>query len=98
MRLHQTIEIRPGIVFKEKNGDIKCRPIYTRIDSLCAEKNELQFAIPRGLIGVGTTMEPTLTKSDRLVGHVLGEVGSLPDDYVELKVSYLVIHIWRVFG
>ncbi|GJW06193.1 eukaryotic translation initiation factor 2 subunit gamma-like protein [Tanacetum coccineum] len=43
-------------------------------------------------------MDPTLTKSDRLVGHVLGEVGSLLDVYIELKVSYLIIHIWRVFG
>nr|GFC98891.1 eukaryotic translation initiation factor 2 subunit gamma-like [Tanacetum cinerariifolium] len=45
----------------------------------------LKFAVPGGLIGVGTTMDPALTKSDRLVGHVLGEVGSLPDVYIELK-------------
>nr|GEZ19051.1 eukaryotic translation initiation factor 2 subunit gamma-like [Tanacetum cinerariifolium] len=32
-------------------------------------------------------MDPTLTKSDRLVGHMLGEVGSLPDVYDELKVG-----------
>ncbi|PWA81551.1 eukaryotic translation initiation factor 2 subunit gamma [Artemisia annua] len=91
LRLYQTVEIRPGIVFKEKNGDIKCRPIYTSIVSLCAEKNELEFAVPGGLIGVGTTMDPTLTKSDKLVGHVLGEVGSLPDVYVELKVNFFLL-------
>ncbi|GJU21076.1 eukaryotic translation initiation factor 2 subunit gamma-like protein [Tanacetum coccineum] len=96
LRLNQTIEIRPGIVYKEKNGDIKCRPIYTKIVSLCAEKNELQFAVPGGLIGVGTTMDPTLTKSDRLVGHVLGEVGSLPDVYIELKVNFFLLE--RLLG
>ena len=55
--------------------------------SLYAEQNELQFAVPGGLIGVGTTMDPTLTRADRLVGQVLGEVGSLPDVYIELEVS-----------
>nr|GEX54093.1 hypothetical protein [Tanacetum cinerariifolium] len=30
-------------------------------------------------------MDPTLTKSDRLVGQVLREVGSLPDVYIELE-------------
>ena len=52
-----------------------------------AEQNELQFAVPGGLIGVGTTMDPTLTRADRLVGQVLGEVGSLPEVYVELEVG-----------
>nr|GEY07628.1 eukaryotic translation initiation factor 2 subunit gamma [Tanacetum cinerariifolium] len=96
LRLNQTIEIRPGIVYKEKNGDIKCRPIYTKIVSLCAKKNELQFSVPGGLIGVGTTMDPALTKSDRLVGHVLGEIGSPPDVYIELKVNFFLL--WRLLG
>lgn len=84
--MNQKIEVRPGIVMKDENGSIKCTPIYSRIVSLYAEQNELQFAVPGGLIGVGTTMDPTLTRADRLVGQVLGEVGSLPDVYVELEV------------
>ena len=78
LRVNQKIEVRPGIVMKEESGRIKCTPIYTRIVSLYAEQNELQFAVPGGLIGVVTTMDPTLTRADRLVGQVLGEVGSLP--------------------
>ncbi|GJU31982.1 eukaryotic translation initiation factor 2 subunit gamma-like protein [Tanacetum coccineum] len=42
----------------------KCKPIYTRVVSLFADKNGLQFVVPGGLIGVGTTMDPTLTKSN----------------------------------
>ncbi|GJT59695.1 eukaryotic translation initiation factor 2 subunit gamma-like protein [Tanacetum coccineum] len=91
LRLNQTVEIRPGIVFKDANGNIKCRPIYTRVVSLFAEKNELQFVVPGGLTGVGTTMDPTLTKSDRLVGQVLGEVEFLPDVYVELEVKFILL-------
>lgn len=86
LKVNQFIEVRPGIVVKDENGHVKCTPIYSRIVSLYAEQNELQFAVPGGLIGVGTTMDPTLTRADRLVGQVLGEVGSLPEVFVELEV------------
>ncbi|POO04152.1 Translation initiation factor 2, gamma subunit [Trema orientale] len=91
LRVNQFIEVRPGAVFKDKNGNTKCTPIYSRIVSLYAEQNELQFAVPGGLIGVGTTMDPTLTRADRLVGQVLGEVGSLPDVFVELEVNFFLL-------
>ena len=87
LKVNQFIEVRPGIVVKDESGNIRCTPIYSRIVSLYAEQNELQFAVPGGLIGVGTTMDPTLTRADRLVGQVLGEVGSLPEVFVELEVG-----------
>nr|CAB3469410.1 unnamed protein product [Digitaria exilis] len=96
LRVNQKIEVRPGIVMKDENGNIKCTPIYSRIVSLYAEQNELQFAVPGGLIGVGTTMDPTLTRADRLVGQVLGEVGSLPDVYVELEINFFLLR--RLLG
>ncbi|WOG83397.1 hypothetical protein DCAR_0102572 [Daucus carota subsp. sativus] len=96
LRVNQNIEVRPGIVVKDESGNIKCTPIYSRIVSLYAEQNELQFAVPGGLIGVGTTMDPTLTRADRLVGQVLGEVGSLPEVYVELEVNFFLLR--RLLG
>lgn len=47
-----------------------CRPIRSRIVSLFTEDNELQYAVPGGLIGVGTKIDPTLCRADRLVGQV----------------------------
>ncbi|KAH7856520.1 hypothetical protein Vadar_002432 [Vaccinium darrowii] len=96
LKVNQFIEVRPGIVVKDESGNIKCTPIYSRIVSLYAEQNELQFAVPGGLIGVGTTMDPTLTRADRLVGHVLGEVGSLPEVFVELEVNFFLLR--RLLG
>ncbi|KAL5568935.1 hypothetical protein UlMin_025510 [Ulmus minor] len=96
LKVNQNIEVRPGIVGKDQNGNIKCTPIHSRIVSLYAEQNELQFAVPGGLIGVGTTMDPTLTRADRLVGQVLGEVGSLPEVFVELEVSFFLLR--RLLG
>jgi translation initiation factor 2 subunit 3 len=72
------VEIRPGIVTKDSTGRNRCQPIFSRIVSLHAETNQLQFAVPGGLIGVGTKIDPTLCRADRLVGQVLGAVGKLP--------------------
>ncbi|KAJ4822624.1 Eukaryotic translation initiation factor 2 subunit 3 [Turnera subulata] len=91
LKLNRLVEIRPGTILKDEFGNISCRPIYSRIVSLYAEQNELQFAVPGGLIGVGTTMDPCLTRSDRLVGHVLGDVGSLPELFLELKVNFFLL-------
>ncbi|XP_040865370.1 uncharacterized protein [Glycine max] len=96
LKVNQFIEVRPGIVVKDESGNIRCTPIYSRIVSLYAEQNELQFAVPGGLIGVGTTMDPTLTRADRLVGQVLGEVGSLPEVFVELEVNFFLLR--RLLG
>ena len=58
------------MVTKDASGAIRCMPIRSRIVSLFAEQNPLQYAVPGGLIGVGTTVDPTLTRADRLVGQV----------------------------
>jgi len=96
LRVGQEIEIRPGIISRGKDGGMQCVPLFSRILSLFAESNDLQFAVPGGLIGVGTMIDPTLTRADRLVGQVLGSVGNLPEIYTELEVSYYLLR--RLLG
>ncbi|TYZ60981.1 hypothetical protein PybrP1_005336 [[Pythium] brassicae (nom. inval.)] len=91
LRVGDEIEVRPGIVSKDDEGRMTCVPIYSRIVSLFAEKNDLQFAVPGGLIGVGTRIDPTLTRSDRLVGQVLGLKGSLPHVFTELEINFYLL-------
>jgi len=81
LRVGQEVEIRPGIVTRDEKGQHQCKPIMSRVVSLHAEQNHLQFAVPGGLIGVGTLIDPTLCRADRLVGHVLGTPGKLPSIY-----------------
>lgn len=45
------IEVRPGLVSKDSEGKLTCKPIFSRIISLFAEQNSLEFAVPGGLIG-----------------------------------------------
>ena len=54
--MQQEVEVRPGIITKDAEGRVKCIPIYSRIVSLFTEHNELQYAVPGGLIGVGLTV------------------------------------------
>lgn len=92
LKLGDEVEVRPGIVSKKGDDQaIKCTPIASRIVSLYAEENDLQFAVPGGLIGVGTMIDPTLTRADRLVGHVLGHKGFLPDVYIEVEVKFYLL-------
>lgn len=100
LRVGDEIEVRPGIVTKQEgedgNTNMVCSPIYSRISSLYAEQNDLQFAVPGGLIGVGTRIDPTLTRADRLVGQVLGLRGQLPEVYCEIEISFYLLR--RLLG
>lgn len=96
LRMHQEVEVRPGIVTKDGEGRVKCIPVFSRVVSLFAEQNELQYAVPGGLIGVGLTVDPTLTRADRLVGQVLGQVGALPDVFSELEINFFLLR--RLLG
>jgi translation initiation factor 2 subunit 3 len=96
LKIGDDIEVRPGIVSKDENGNFKCTPIFSKVISLFAEENDLQFAVPGGLIGVGTKIDPTLCRADRLVGQVLGEVGKLPDIFTELEINFFLLR--RLLG
>ncbi|GAU97720.1 hypothetical protein RvY_08968 [Ramazzottius varieornatus] len=96
LRVGQEVEVRPGIVSKDSEGKLTCRPIFSRVISLLAEQNDLQYAVPGGLIGVGTRIDPTLCRADRMVGQILGAVGALPAIFTELEMSYFLLR--RLLG
>ncbi|KZT22987.1 hypothetical protein NEOLEDRAFT_1137065 [Neolentinus lepideus HHB14362 ss-1] len=96
LKLGQEIEIRPGIVTKDNSGRNRCTPIFSRIVSLHAENNLLDYAVPGGLIGVGTRIDPTLCRADRLVGQVLGAPGKLPQVFSELEINLFLLR--RLLG
>lgn len=96
LKVGDEVEIRPGIVTKNGEGDVSCKPIRSRVMTMHAEQNSLQFAVPGGLIGVGTKVDPTLTRGDRLVGHVLGHPNKLPSIFIEIEVKYYLLR--RLLG
>merc|ERR1712156_470742 len=54
LKVGQEIEVRPGLVSKDSEGKLTCKPIRSKIVSLFAEQNDLMYAVPGGLIGVRT--------------------------------------------
>ena len=80
------IEIRPGLPTREKNR-VKMQELYTEITSLHSGKSAVDEALPGGLVGIGTYLDPSLTKSDGLVGSLLGKPETLPPVIDEISLD-----------
>ncbi len=80
------ISIRPGII-SSKGGQTTWQHLDTKVVSLRAMDSFLDSAGPGGLIGVGTSLDPSLTKSDALVGSVVGHHHSLPDVATRIEIE-----------
>ena len=82
------VEIRPGIRI-EKKGKTHYESMYTKIVSLQAGGRDVKEATPGGLIGVGTLLDPSLTKADGFVGNVVGKPNNMPPvlDHLSLDVQ-----------
>jgi translation initiation factor 2 subunit 3 len=78
LHIDDKIEIRPGRKI-ESSGSVHWEPIYSVVTNIMAGSDKMNEASPGGLIGVGTKLDPSLTKSDSLVGQVAGEPGTLPE-------------------
>lgn len=91
LNVGQEIEIRPGVLKKNKDGHYICVPIISEIISLASENNSLECAYPGGLIGVCSLIDPYCTKGDNLVGNIIGIKGHMPSVYVDIEISYALI-------
>ena len=82
----EEVEIRPGLPVREKNK-VKMKGLFTEITSLHSGNTTVKQAIPGGLVGVGTLLDPSLTKSDGLVGSLIGKPGTLPPVLGEISLD-----------
>ncbi len=95
IKVGEEVELRPGIKLS-REGKTTWHYLNSKIISLHAMDSSLDEALPGGLIGVGTTLDPSLAKGDSLVGSVLGSPGTLPEVLSQLE---LVVHLMqRVVG
>lgn len=77
IKVGDPIEICPGIRMEEDNKTI-WKPLETVATTLMTGEKNSKSAKPGGLIGVGTKLDPSLTKADGLLGGILGKPGTLP--------------------
>lgn len=95
LRKGEDIEIRPGLKTEVK-GKTVWEPLKTSIVSLHSGNREMDEVGPGGLIAIGTQLDPALTKSDSLIGKVVGKSESLPKVLHELKMEVKLLD--RVVG
>lgn len=70
------IEIRPGLFNPITQ---RYQPITTKVVSLGTSAGLVDEVRPGGLIAIGTRLDPFFTKSDAMVGSLVGRPGELPE-------------------
>lgn len=93
IRIGDEIEIKPGARIIEK-GSIRYEPLITKVVSIKYGVHGSDKAIPGGLVAIGTTLDPSLTKADSLAGSVAGH--NVPDPMNSLHIEYKLFE--RVIG
>lgn len=88
LQVDDEIEIRPG-AYVEKSGTYQ--PLFTKVASLRAGGRSVKEARCGGLIGVGTSLDPSLTKADGLVGNMTGKPGELPPVLDRLRMKHSLL-------
>jgi translation initiation factor 2 subunit 3 len=88
VKVGATIEIRPGIKMSGKSKRETYDPIITVIKEMSNGSEKLTEAIPGGLIGISTEIDPTFTKADGLVGNMAGIEGKMPPVMSNLTMKY----------
>jgi translation initiation factor 2 subunit 3 len=87
LNISDEIEIRPGIL-DEKKG--KYEPISSEVSTLGTGAGLVKSVRPGGLVAIGTKLDPTFTKSDSLIGSVIGKPGRLPQDVEDIAIEVVL--------
>ncbi len=86
LQAKQDIEIRPGRKVMEKNKDV-WKPVITKIVDLKYGGASVKEISPGGTVGILTSLDPSIVKSDSLGGSIVGLPGKLPDVLYEITLS-----------
>ncbi|MCL5067142.1 MAG: hypothetical protein M1368_02160 [Thaumarchaeota archaeon] len=78
------VELKPGII---EEGSLKAEPIVTTVASLMTSAGKAGKVHPGGLIAIGTQLDPFFTRSDLLVGSVMGKPNQLPPVFESLSLD-----------
>jgi len=84
-KIGDELEIRPGISPRGKPNTYQT--LFTEVVSLHAGGREVKEAYCGGLVGVGTLLDPSLTKADGLIGNLVGQPGTLPPTRFDLSLE-----------
>ena len=78
------IEIKPGLLDDRKKS---YQSIQTEIVSLGTGAGLVDSVKPGGLVAIGTKLDPSLSRSDSLMGSIIGKPDTLPENTTNVKLS-----------
>ena len=90
IKIGDSIEIRPG-----RNTKKGLEPIKTKVTTLHSGTSRKEIK-PGGLVAIGTSLDPSITKSDSLLGNVIGKPETLPPVWERFNVNATLLE--RVVG
>ncbi len=93
LKVGDEVEVRPGIK-NEKKGTWD--PVYSEVTGIMSSGKSVEEAGPGGLLGVATRLDPYFTKSDALIGNVMGHPDELPEVLSEFTIELELLE--RVVG
>ncbi|MEM0490957.1 MAG: translation initiation factor IF-2 subunit gamma [Acidilobaceae archaeon] len=89
LRVGDEIEIRPGIeVRRTSSGKREYEPVLTRVEGLRFGDINVDKAMPGGLVAVATSLDPSMTKANAMVGNIVGKPGQLPPVLDSITIHY----------
>ena len=92
---NDSIEIVPGLRIEEA-GKVAWKPLTTKISALKHGNTTASEITPGGSVGVMTLLDPSLIKSDNLIGNVAGYKDKLPKVWHEFYLKPTLLK--RVVG
>lgn len=95
LKVGDKIEISPGRKV-EFGGKTSWEPITTTIIDIKTGEESIAEAVPGGSIALSTILDPSLVKSDSLVGNLVGYPGKLPPMHTKLIIEPVLLD--RVVG
>ncbi|MBI2664456.1 translation initiation factor IF-2 subunit gamma [Candidatus Woesearchaeota archaeon] len=95
LNVDDEIEIRPGRPV-QKHGKVSREKVTTNIAALRAGNENVSEVFPGGSVGVMTSLDPGIVKSDAFIGNVAGRPGKLPPVWEEFTLEVNLLE--RVVG
>jgi len=86
LKIGDEIEIKPGLTITKHNEQIY-KSLITRIISLHKGNNSVNEVIPGTSISIETELDPSLTKSDSLIGCLVSHKAVLPEITYNIKIK-----------
>lgn len=79
------IHIKPGLISKDNK---KIFSIKSKIKNIQFDQSSINYCLPKGINGLELSIDPYFTSDNKLRGHILGPLSSLPPVYSKLGFKF----------